>query len=77
MGTELRFLRQLKIQGFKDSIESQFWHGRALEMAIALFPGDSPLVKHIVQSYQKHHAPSSEVIPEDYSVDKDVKVAKP
>lgn len=77
MGTELRFLRQLKIQGFKDSMESQFWHGRALEMAIAFFPGDSPLVKHIVQSYQKHHAPSSEVIPEDCSVDKDVKVAKP
>ena len=77
MGTELRFLRQLKVQGFKDSIEAQFWHGRALEMAIALFPGDSPLVKHIIQSYQKHHAPSSEIIPEDYSISHEVKVAKP
>ena len=77
MGTELRFLRQLKVQGFKDSIEAQFWHGRALEMAISLFPGDSPLVKHIIQSYQKHHAPSSEIIPEDYSISHEVKVAKP
>lgn len=77
MGTELRFLRQLKVQGFKDSIEAQFWHGRALEMAISLFSGDSPLVKHIIQSYQKHHAPSSEIIPEDYSISHEVKVAKP
>lgn len=77
MGTELRFLRQLKVQGFKDSVEAQFWHGRALEMAISLFPGDSPLVKHIIQSYQKHHAPSSEIIPEDYSISHEVKVAKP
>ena len=77
MGTELRFLKQLKVQGFKDSVEAQFWHGRALEMAIALFPGDSPLVKHITQSYQKHHAPSSEIIPEDYSISHDVKIAKP
>lgn len=77
MGTELRFLRQLKVQGFKDSIEAQFWHGRALEMAIALFPGDSPLVKHIIQSYQKHHAPAAEIIPEDYSISHEVKVAKP
>jgi len=77
MGTELRFLKQLKVQGFKESIEAQFWHGRALEMAISLFPGDSPLVKHIIQSYQKHHTPSSEIIPEDYSISHDVKVAKP
>jgi len=77
MGTELRFLKQLKVQGFKDSIEAQFWHGRALEMGISLFPGDSPLVKHIIQSYQKHHAPSSEIIPEDYSISHEVKVAKP
>lgn len=77
MGTELRFLRQLKVQGFKESIEAQFWHGRALEMAISLFPGDSPLVKHIIQSYQKHHAPSAEIIPEDYSISHEVKVAKP
>lgn len=77
MGTELRFLRQLKVQGFKESVEAQFWHGRALEMAISLFPGDSPLVKHIIQSYKKHHAPSAEVIPEEYSISHDVKVAKP
>ena len=77
MGTELRFLKQLKVQGFKDSVEAQLWHGRALEMAIALFPSDSPLVKHIIQSYQKHHAPSSEIIPEDFSISHEVKVAKP
>lgn len=77
MGTELRFLRQLNIQGFKDSVESQFWHGRALEMSLAFLPGDSPFVKHIIHSYQKHHSPSSQTIPEDYEMSPNVKVLKP
>lgn len=77
MGTELRFLRQLNIQGFKDSVEAQFWHGRALEMSLAFLPGDSPFVKHIIHSYQKHHSPSSQAIPEDYEMSPNVKVLKP
>lgn len=77
MGTELRFLRQLNIDGFKDSLEAQFWHGRALEMSLSFLPGDSPFVKHIIHSYQKHHSPSSQTIPEDYSISPHVKVVKP
>lgn len=77
MGTELRFLRQLNISGFKDSVESQFWHGRALEMSLAFLPGDSPFVKHIIHSYQKHHSPSSQTIPEDYEMSPNIKVLKP
>ena len=77
MGTELRFLRQLNVQGFKDSVEAQFWHGRALEMSLAFLPGDSPFVKHIIHSYQKHHSPSSQSIPEDYECSPNIKVLKP
>lgn len=76
MGTELRFLRQLNLQGFKDSVEAQFWHGRALEMSLAFLPGDSPFVKHIIHSYQKHHSPSSQSIPEDYELAPNVKILK-
>ena len=68
LGTELRFLKQMKLQGFKDSLEAQSWHGRSLEMALCFLPGDSPLVKHIIQSYNKHHAPSNQAIPEDEEV---------
>ena len=59
LGTELRFLKQMGLQGFVDSVESQVWHGRALEMAMSFLPGDSPLVKHVIQSYKKHHSPSN------------------
>ena len=48
LGTELRFLKQMGLQGFEDSVESQCWHGRALEMSMCFFPGDSPLVKHVI-----------------------------
>lgn len=77
MGTELRFLRQLNIEGFKDSVEAQFWHGRALEMSLSFLPGDSPFSKHIIHSYSKHHSPSSQSIPEDYSISPHIKVVKP
>ena len=71
MGTELRFLKQMNIEGFKSSknkLDGEFWHGKALELAVKFLPGDAPLVKHIVSSYQKHHAPSQEIIPEDEEV---------
>jgi len=57
MGTELWFLKQMKIEGF-DSSDAEFWHGKALELSVWFLPGDAPLVKHIVSSYQKHHAPT-------------------
>ena len=77
MGTELRFLKQMQVEGFEDSIDSEFWHGKALELAINFLPGDAPLVKHIVSSYQKHHSPSFENIPEDEEVSSKVKVVRP
>lgn len=77
MGTELRFLKQMQVDGFEDSIDSEFWHGKALELAIKFLPGDAPLVKHIVSSYQKHHSPSFEQIPEDEEVASKIKVVRP
>ena len=68
MGTELRFLKQMQVEGFEESLDSEFWHGKALELAIKFLPGDAPLVKHIVSSYQKHHSPTSEDIPEGSEV---------
>lgn len=77
MGTELRFLKQMMVEGFEDTNDSEFWHGKALELAINFLPGDAPLVKHIVSSYQKHHSPSFEQIPEDEEVQSEVKIIRP
>jgi hypothetical protein len=77
MGTELRFLKQMLVEGFEDSLDSEFWHGKALELAIKFLPGDAPLVKHIVSSYQKHHSPSFEQIPEDEEVSSNVRIIRP
>ena len=46
-------------------------------MAMCFLPGDSPLLKHIIQSYNKHHAPSNMVIPEGEEVTNNVKAVKP
>lgn len=77
MGTELRFLKQMLVEGFEDSIDSEFWHGKALQLAIKFLPSDAPLVKHIVSSYQKHHSPSFEQIPEDQEIISEVKIIRP
>lgn len=77
MGTELRFLKQLKTEGFENSPDAEFWHGKALELSVRFLPGDAPLVKHIVSSYAKHHAPTSERIPESEEVTSRVRVIKP
>ena len=37
--------------------ESEYWHGKALEISCTFLPSESPLVSHIYQSYKKHHAP--------------------
>ena len=44
--------------------ESEFWHGKALEIACTFLPSESPLVSHILSSYKKHHAPVNQVIEE-------------
>ncbi len=44
--------------------ESEFWHAKALEVAIKFLPSDCPLLNHVMLSYQKHHAPSGVKIPE-------------
>ena len=68
MGTELRFLKQMKVENFTNTSDAEFWHGKALELAVKFLPGDAPLVKHIVSSYQKHHSPTSDNIPEGKEV---------
>ena len=68
VSTELRFLVQLKdsetdLEATRK--ESEFYHGRALEISCTFLPSECPLVNHILMSYNKHHAPSNKVIKED------------
>jgi len=77
MGTELRFLKQMGVDGFENTIDAEYWHGKALEISVKFLPGDAPLTKHIVSSYSKHHSPSDECIPEDQEVASDLRVIKP
>ena len=42
--------------------DSEYWHGKAVEIAISFLPSESPLVSHILMSYEKHHSPSNQVI---------------
>jgi hypothetical protein len=61
VSTELRFLVNLKDNPNVDPVqiksESEFWHGKALEISCTFLPSESPLVSHIFASYKKHHAP--------------------
>lgn len=79
MGTEYRFLHQLKEkiqeQGFERK-DSEYWHGKAVEMAISFLPSESPLVSHILMSYEKHHSPGNMVIPENESQDKLIRIVR-
>ena len=52
--------------------ESEFWHGKALEISCTFLPSESPLVSHIYSSYKKHHAPVNQVIAEEPSPDQDM-----
>ena len=45
-------------------------------MAISFLPSESPLVSHILMSYEKHHSPSNMVIPENESQEKYVRVVR-
>ena len=79
MGTEYRFLHQLKEKIQDQTFErkdSEYWHGKAVEMAISFLPSESPLVSHILMSYEKHHSPSNMVIPENENQDKYVRIIR-
>ena len=79
MGTEYRFLHQLKEKINDQTFErrdSEYWHGKAVEMAITFLPSESPLVSHILMSYEKHHSPSNMVIPENESQDKFIRIVR-
>jgi len=69
VSTEIRFIVQLKEDPNVDAVakrkESEFWHGKALEVSCTFLPSESPLVSHILTSYQKHHSPAAQAIPED------------
>jgi len=46
----------------------EYWHGKAVEIAISFLPSESPLVSHILMSYEKHHSPSNQVIVRTFSL---------
>lgn len=56
--------------------DSEYWHGKAVELAISFLPSESPLVSHVIMSYEKHHSPSNLPIPEDNTQDVKVKVVR-
>ena len=47
-----------------------------MEIAISFLPSESPLVSHILMSYEKHHSPSNLPIPEDGAQDVKVRVVR-
>ena len=81
VSTELRFIVQMKEDTLVDPIlkrkESEYFHGKALEVACSFLPSEWPLVNHILMSYQKHHAPSQQVIKENQEWDEDLKIIRP
>jgi hypothetical protein len=82
VSTELRFLVATPESGdVRDALErrkdSEFWHGKALEVACSFLPSECPLVNHIMMSYNKHHAPSNHIIKENIVAADEMKVIKP
>lgn len=58
--------------------ESEFWHSKSLEIAVRFLPSDCPLLNHVLLSYNKHHAPSGQKIPEASSDnEQSLRVIKP
>lgn len=55
VSTELRFLvsskEKLSFDPMYVKAESEFWHGKALEISCGFLPSESPLVTHILSSY--------------------------
>lgn len=84
VSTELRFLVNLKDNPNVDPVqvraESEFWHGKALEISCSFLPSESPLVSHIYSSYKKHHAPVNETINEERAANSEnlsLKIVRP
>lgn len=81
ISTEIRFIIQLHQDESYDpeikSKESEFWHAKSLELACSFLPSDCPLLSHILLSYNKHHAPSQQTIPETEETEEDLKIVKP
>ena len=69
-------LKQLNTEVFKESQDAEFLHGKAVELAVNFLPSNAPLVKHIVTSYQKHHSPCNDKIPEEKEVSEEVELFK-
>jgi hypothetical protein len=57
--------------------DSEMWHAKALDFSCTFLPSECPLVSHVIMSYQKHHSPVSEVIPEDAPFVETLKVVRP
>ena len=57
--------------------ESDFYHGKSLEIGCTFLPSECPLVNHILMSYQKHHSPTSDVIDENAEQSPPIKVIWP
>ena len=86
VSTELRFLVNSKENPSVDPVqvkaESEYWHGKAIEISCTFLPSESPLVSHIHQSYKKHHAPVQQTIMEEEDKlrrkkDLDLRVVRP
>jgi len=63
VSTELWFLVQTRDDPTFDNLfkrkESEFYHGKALEIGVTFLPSECPLVNHILMSYTKHHSPTN------------------
>ena len=58
-------------------LDSEMWHGKALEISSTLLPSECPLVGHVITSYNKHHAPVSQSIPENEPLIEELTVIHP
>ena len=81
VSTELRFLVTLKDDSITDyqqkRVESEYYHGKALEIGVTFFPSECPLVNHILQSYNKHHSPTMQIIKENEETNESLKIIRP
>ncbi|CAI2378710.1 unnamed protein product [Moneuplotes crassus] len=81
ISTEIRFILQLREDEEYDekekSEESEYWHSKSLEIACTFLPSDCPLLNHILLSYQKHHSPCQQTIPEDNENELSLHIVKP
>lgn len=54
--------------------ESEYFHGKALEIGVTFLPSECPLVNHILMSYTKHHSPTQQVINENEEQNEALKI---